>query len=108
MRRLVERMKDGPAAGMTVAGSVRAGNAVPEVIARVADATGADLIVLAAHGRHSVARMLLGSVSGPVTRRTHRPVLLLPQPVWGAHGETDPSRAAGLAGVPPTGAHPCP
>jgi nucleotide-binding universal stress UspA family protein len=93
MRRLVERVNRGAAMGMTVGGSVKAGSAVPEMIARAADAMGADLIVLAAHGRHSIARMLLGSVSGPVTRRTHRPVLLLPQAVWSAHDEADPSRA---------------
>jgi nucleotide-binding universal stress UspA family protein len=93
MRGLVERAKKGSAAGMKVGGSVKSGSAVPDMIARAADAMGADLIVLAAHGRHSVARMLLGAVSSPVTRRTHRPVLLLPQAVWSARDEADPSRA---------------
>lgn len=100
MRRLVERVNDDAAGEATVGGSVKAGSAVPEMIARGADAIGADLIVLAAHGRHSVARLLLGSVASPVTRRTHRPVLLLPQAVWSACEEPDPSRAAllGAAG----------
>jgi nucleotide-binding universal stress UspA family protein len=97
MRRLVDGAQKGSSSGVTVGGSVKSGSAVPEMIARAADAMGADLIVLAAHGRHSVARMLLGAVSGPVTRRTHRPVLLLPHAVWSAHSEPGLSRVARLS-----------
>jgi nucleotide-binding universal stress UspA family protein len=95
MRRLVEwgRRLSGP--GVTIAGTVKAATEVPATISRTADENGADLIVLTAHGRRSVARMLLGSVSTPVARRSRRPVLLLPQPVWSTPAEREAVPALG-------------
>lgn len=40
----------------------------------------ADLIVLATHGRHGLARALMGSVAEKVVRHADRPVLVLPGP----------------------------
>ena len=48
-----------------------------EVIVSVADEMDADLIVVGTHGRHGLARALLGSVAEHVVRTSHRPVLTL-------------------------------
>lgn len=46
-----------------------------EVIDRVAETIGADLIVMGTHGRRGVRRMLLGSVAETVVRSAPCPVL---------------------------------
>jgi nucleotide-binding universal stress UspA family protein len=47
-------------------------------LTRLAEAIEADLIVLGSHGRHGVARWLLGSVAEAVMRQASCPVLVVP------------------------------
>jgi nucleotide-binding universal stress UspA family protein len=47
-------------------------------ICRHAEAIGADMIVIATHGRTGLRHMLLGSVAEKVARHAHRPVLIVP------------------------------
>ncbi len=49
-------------------------------IVRVAEAAGADLIVLGTHGRTGVGRLLMGSVAEAVLRRAACPVLTVKAP----------------------------
>jgi len=58
---------------------LREGEAWEEIVA-VADEIDADLIVVGTHGRHGLARALLGSVAEHVVRTSHRPVLTLSVP----------------------------
>jgi nucleotide-binding universal stress UspA family protein len=48
-----------------------------EVIARVADALGCDLIIMGSHGRSGLAGLLMGSVASRVQHLAHCPVLLV-------------------------------
>ena len=61
--------------GTPVTAVVRNGYVVHEIL-REAEAWGADLIVLATHGRGGFSRFWLGSVADQCIRRAHRPVLL--------------------------------
>jgi nucleotide-binding universal stress UspA family protein len=47
-------------------------------ITRLADTVEADAIVLGSHGRHGMARWLLGSVAEAVVRQANCPVLVIP------------------------------
>ena len=49
-------------------------------ICKLADDAGHDLIVLSKHGRSAIGRMLIGSVTEAVTRRSHCPVLVVRGP----------------------------
>ena len=51
-----------------------------DVIDRIAEAIGADLIVIGTHGRRGVRRMLLGSVAEAVVRSAPCPVLTIRAP----------------------------
>jgi nucleotide-binding universal stress UspA family protein len=53
------------------------GEPVATVLARAADACGADLIVMGTHGRSGMRRLLLGSVAESLLRATRLPVLLV-------------------------------
>jgi nucleotide-binding universal stress UspA family protein len=55
---------------------VRVGDPADE-IAKVADEIGADLLVIATHGRSGVPRLLLGSVAERVLRESKRPLLIV-------------------------------
>lgn len=48
-----------------------------EAILAAADATDADLIAIATHGRSGLGRVVLGSVADGVIRRSHRPCLVV-------------------------------
>lgn len=54
----------------------------PEAIVQAAERFGAQMVCLASHGKSGIAKSLLGSVSGEVLRRSHRPVLVvrIPEP----------------------------
>lgn len=51
-----------------------------DVIDRIAETIGADLIVMGTHGRRGVRRMLLGSVAETVVRSAPCPVLTIRSP----------------------------
>jgi nucleotide-binding universal stress UspA family protein len=51
----------------------------PREIVRHAEKTGADLIVLATHGRTGLAHTIMGSVAERVVQRATCPVLVIPQ-----------------------------
>lgn len=62
-----------------VAISTAIGNATPEIL-RTCDDLPADLVVMGAHGRTGLARMLLGSVAEKVVRHAQVPVMTVPAP----------------------------
>jgi nucleotide-binding universal stress UspA family protein len=65
--------------GVPLKSVLREGEAWEEIVS-VADEMDADLIVLGTHGRHGLARALLGSVAEQVVRSSHRPVVTLGAP----------------------------
>jgi nucleotide-binding universal stress UspA family protein len=52
--------------------------APPEMILKVAEGAGVDLIAMTTHGRSGLDRFLYGSVAEAVLRRTQVPLLLIP------------------------------
>lgn len=64
------------AAGVTTTTDLREGDARDEICA-AAEETAADLIVIGAHGRGSMGRMLFGSVSTAVLHHASCPVLVV-------------------------------
>ena len=63
-------------AGFAVECAVRFGDPAEEILQEATD-SGADLILMATHGRTGVARLLLGSVAEAVLRRSEIPVVLV-------------------------------
>jgi nucleotide-binding universal stress UspA family protein len=59
---------------------VRTGDAVDEII-QFSDEMGADLIVMATHGRSGLSHMLMGSTAEHVIRKSPCPVLTLKHPM---------------------------
>jgi len=59
---------------------VEEGFAAAEIV-RVAEETGADMIVLGTHGRSGLGRLLMGSVAEQVVRRAKCPVLTVKSPL---------------------------
>lgn len=55
---------------------LRVGHPAPEIIAAVSE-TGADLVVMATHGRTGVSHLVLGSVAEKVVREAPCPVLIV-------------------------------
>ena len=78
-RRQLQRLADTELAGVKhQIHSKRAFAAlVPKTILAVADEVGADLIVIATHGRSGLPRLLLGSVAQAVVRSATCPVLTI-------------------------------
>jgi nucleotide-binding universal stress UspA family protein len=68
-----------------VSSHLGAGDAVGILLAR-AKAIGADLIVMGAHGRSAVERLILGSTAERMVRCADRPVLIVPPGVEGFGG----------------------
>ena len=58
--------------------SIQIGSDVAKKINQYVRAQNIDLIVMATHGRHGMARLWLGSVTEEVIRSAHCPVLVLP------------------------------
>jgi nucleotide-binding universal stress UspA family protein len=82
----VERELGG--AGLDATSVVRDGDPAAQIVAEARDA-GADLVVMATHGRSGLARALLGSVADQLLRRSPVPVLLVPpgaDPAWPPDG----------------------
>lgn len=69
---------------LTVRMEVVEGWSIPEQILTAADRLSADLIIMGTHGRSGLRRALMGSVAEEVLRRSHRPVLVVPQAVLDA------------------------
>jgi len=67
----------GAAKGVTVSDVVAKSDLVADAIIETAKKQGADLIVMASHGRKGVSRMLLGSETQQVLTRSQIPVLVL-------------------------------
>lgn len=66
-------------AGLNVDEVVVHGDAAAEIV-RVAKERGADLIVIASHGRTGLGRILFGSTAEAVVRHAHCPVLVVKPP----------------------------
>jgi universal stress protein A len=71
---------EGPDLKQPVETLLREGNAAGEIL-DVAKSSGADLIVMASHGRTGVPRLLMGSVAEAVMRRAPCPVLTVKMPL---------------------------
>ncbi len=63
-------------AGLPVEYAVRFGEPAEEILEEARE-FGADLVVMATHGRSGVARLMLGSVAEAVLRRSEVPVVLV-------------------------------
>jgi nucleotide-binding universal stress UspA family protein len=63
-------------AGVTGEAAILDGSAAPAVV-REAEASGAELVVVASHGRTGLKRLLLGSVAEKVTRSAPCSVLVV-------------------------------
>lgn len=87
-----QRIVDGCVADAEAAGLKAAGYAIEaapvDAIIELAAKLDVDAIVMASHGRHGFARLVLGSVAEGVARRANIPVLLVPAGL----DENDPSR----------------
>lgn len=57
---------------------VHEGDDVPQAILDAAESGGADLILMASHGKGVLTGLLFGSATQEVLRRTHKPLLLVP------------------------------
>jgi nucleotide-binding universal stress UspA family protein len=81
LRQDLERFKSAEFGAQQVQSIFKAGEISPaDGILAVADELGADLIVMASHGRSGVSRVLLGSVAERVLRHAKCPVLIVPVP----------------------------
>lgn len=80
--RLREELRSGAPPGVRIEQRVVTDAPVTGILA-AADHLGADLVVVGTHGPGLVERLLLGSVTESVLRRTARPVLASPPPVAG-------------------------
>ncbi len=80
----IQRVKDAaePLAGGKVGGWVGSGR-VTECLQLRADQVGADLVVMATHGRGALTRAWLGSTADAFVRRADQPVLLVRPPEAG-------------------------
>ena len=66
-------------AGVTTRTHVRCDNVVFGLLDAIEE-LGPQLVVLGSHGRSGVARVLMGSISESLTRRSHVPGLIVPAP----------------------------
>lgn len=63
--------------GVTTRAHVVHGDDAAQTIAEAAERLGADVVVIASHGRSGITRALVGSVADKLMRACHRPVLVL-------------------------------
>jgi nucleotide-binding universal stress UspA family protein len=76
---LAELAELATAAGVTARTHVRCENVVFGLLDAI-DELSPILVVLGSHGRAGVSRVLMGSISESVTRRSHVPVVIVPAP----------------------------
>jgi nucleotide-binding universal stress UspA family protein len=55
------------------------GARAPDALQTAADTWGADLLAIGSHRRNALERLMMGPSAAPVVRRSHCPVLLLPE-----------------------------
>ena len=79
-RQLEQIVREQIPADVQASAEVRTGDAVEEII-RFAESKGADLIVMATHGRSGISHMLMGSTAEQVIRKASCPVLTLKHPM---------------------------
>ena len=70
------------------------GSDVPALVAKAADAVGADLIVVGTHGHGGIAAAVLGSVARGLLHTAHCPVLAVPPVRKGAGAPTQDTLSA--------------
>lgn len=76
-RRALEQLcEENGITGASIHTTTTIGNPALEV-ARFAEATNADMVVVASHGRTGLARVALGSVAERIVRHCHCPVLVI-------------------------------
>ncbi len=63
--------------GVTTRAHVIHGDDPAQTIGETAERLGADVVVIASHGRSGISRALVGSVADKLMRASHRPVLVL-------------------------------
>lgn len=85
-RRQLERLRALIGADIEVELHLRIGHTVPELLALVRELR-PELLIVGSHGRGAVLRVLLGSVSTELMRRSPVPVLIVPAP--GRQAELD-------------------
>ena len=76
-RELMDKLVKEKGAGLDIEGTVVVGPAATE-IASIAERSGADLIVIATHGRTGLKHTLMGSVAERLLRYAPCPVLVIP------------------------------
>jgi universal stress protein A len=75
-RRNLEKLADENLKGIDHETSLRVGHPAPEILSAVTE-LGADLVVMATHGRTGVSHLVLGSVAEKVVREAPCPVLIV-------------------------------
>lgn len=91
------------AEGLKVSWVVPDGECIHEGIEYVANVFNVDLIAMSTHGRGGLARLLMGSVTDQVLRRSRVPVMLIhPEAVSSIHAklEEEPSEVPEKVSVP--------
>ncbi len=74
---LKERLKELKASGIEATSEVKRGDPAAMIV-EAAGGTGADLVVLATHGKSGMDAFFAGSVATKISNMSHRPLLLVP------------------------------
>jgi nucleotide-binding universal stress UspA family protein len=108
-RERLERMRTMIGGNLDVELHLRVGQPVTELLELVREIR-PEMVVLGSHGRSAVMRMLLGSVSTELMRRSPVPVLVVPAPGREAELDAQPKvePAPADAGMPAVGQAPAP
>ena len=88
-RNIDERAEKVRNAGLECSSAILEGSAAAEIVSQ-SRKIGADLIVMATHGRTGIRRLIFGSVAQEVLGRTSLPLLLVP-PIWENDGASSGS-----------------
>jgi len=106
-RQRLERMRAMMGSDLDVQLHLRIGHPVHEMLELIRELR-PDMVIVGSHGRGAVMRVLLGSVSTELMRRSPVPVLIIPAPGREADLDkpTDPQPVAADAGMPAVGQAP--